>query len=48
MVNKKKYSVIRLSEETREKLKEFGKKGNSYEDIIKKLMEEVEKCRKST
>jgi predicted DNA-binding protein len=48
MANKKKYSVIRLSEETREKLKEFGKKGNSYEDIIKKLIEEVEKCRKST
>ena len=37
------YVVIRLSRETREKLKELGNKGDTYEDIICKLLED-EKC----
>ena len=32
-------TMIRISKETRENLKELGKKGETYEDIIKRLME---------
>lgn len=34
------YVVIRVSRETREKLKDLGKKGETYEDIVRRLMEE--------
>jgi hypothetical protein len=33
---------IQVSEETRDKLKEKGSKGESYDDVINQLMEEVE------
>jgi hypothetical protein len=32
-------TTIQLQKETREELREFGKKGETYEDVIKKLME---------
>lgn len=37
-----KYTVIRLSQETRERLKALGKKGETYEEIVKRMLEEVE------
>jgi len=30
--------MIRVSKQTRERLKEFGKMGETYDDVIKKLM----------
>ena len=36
-----KYTTIRLEKETVEKLKKLGKKGETYDEIIKKL---VAKC----
>ncbi len=36
------YTCIRISEETREKLKRLGRKGETYDDIIRRLIEEVE------
>ena len=32
-------TTIQIQKETREELREFGKKGETYEDVIKKLME---------
>jgi predicted CopG family antitoxin len=37
------YTYIRVSKETAEKLKKLGKKGETYEDVILRLIEEVEK-----
>ena len=37
--------VIRLKRRTRERLRGFGKKGDTYDDIITKLMDETEKRR---
>jgi hypothetical protein len=39
------YSYIRLRRETVEKLKKLGFKGETYDDIINRLIEEVEKKR---
>lgn len=33
--------VIRLRKQTRERLKEFGKKGDTYDNIIANLIEKV-------
>ncbi len=33
-----KITTIQLSEETREELKKLGKKGDTYDDIIKRLL----------
>jgi len=35
----KRYTSIRVTKETLELLKERGRKGESYDDIIKKLLE---------
>ena len=35
----KKVTVIQISPETRDKLKALGKKGETYEDVILKLLE---------
>jgi len=35
----KRYTSIRVSKETVELLKERGRKGESYDDIIRKLLE---------
>jgi len=39
------YTFVRLRRETVEKLKKLGFKGETYDDIINRLIEEVEKCR---
>ena len=36
-------TTIQLEEETREKLSGLGKKGESYDKIIQRLMQEVKK-----
>ncbi|HLC79815.1 MAG TPA: antitoxin VapB family protein [archaeon] len=35
-----KFTTIQITPEAREKLKELGKKGDSYEDIILRLIEQ--------
>ncbi len=35
---------MRVSKETRDMLKEIGKKGETYDDIIRRLIE-IEKCK---
>ncbi|MFW6176227.1 MAG: DUF7557 family protein [Thermoplasmatota archaeon] len=35
-------TTIQVKKDTREKLKKFGHKGESYDDIIKRLMEYCE------
>ena len=37
------YTYIRVSKGTTEKLKKLGRKGETYEDVILRLIEEVEK-----
>lgn len=37
--------VIRLKKSTRGRLKKFGQKGDTYDDIMTKLMDEAEKRR---
>ena len=32
-------TTIQIQKDTREELREFGKKGETYEDVIKKLIE---------
>jgi len=39
---KEKITVICLKKTTREQLKDFGKKGDTYDDIINKLMSKIE------
>lgn len=36
-------TIVRVKKVTRERLREFGKKGDTYDDIITKLMNEAEK-----
>jgi len=38
--------VVRLKKKTRSRLREFGKKGDTYDDIITKLMDEVGRTRR--
>jgi len=37
-------TTIQLSKETRDQLKELGKKGETYDDIIRRLMEKAKEC----
>jgi len=39
--SKKELTTIQISKETREMLKELGKKGETYDDIIRRLIELV-------
>lgn len=39
-------TTIQLSIETRDQLKELGKKGETYDEIIKKLIELSKECEK--
>lgn len=39
-------TTIQLSIETRNQLKELGKKGETYDEIIKKLLALVKDCEK--
>ena len=43
---KENMTTIQLSTETRDQLKELGKKGETYDEIIKKLLELVKECEK--
>lgn len=43
MAYRKGVTTIQLSPQTRDKLKELGKKGDSYEDIILKLLKSAKK-----
>lgn len=42
------FTTIRIELETREKLQELGKKGETYNEIIKRLVEMAQAQRKST
>lgn len=39
-------TTIQISTETREQLKYLGKKGETYDEIIKKLIELAKECEK--
>lgn len=43
MFEKMAITTIQLTEKTKTKLKKLGKKGDTYEDIILKLIGEIEK-----
>jgi len=45
-MEKTEITTIQISKETREKLVDMGKKGETYDDIIKKLIETTIKCAK--
>jgi predicted CopG family antitoxin len=45
-MEKTEITTIQISKETREKLADMGKKGETYDDIIKKLIETATKCLK--
>ncbi|MDI6888338.1 MAG: hypothetical protein QMC78_01405 [Methanocellales archaeon] len=36
-------TTIQITKDTREELREFGKKGETYEEIIRRLMENARK-----
>lgn len=36
-------TTVALSEDTRDKLKSFGRKGDTYDDIIRRMMEIVDR-----
>jgi len=46
MVKEAEITTIQISRETREELKELGKKGDTYDEIIKKIMQRVKECEK--
>jgi hypothetical protein len=37
------YTVVRLAVKTRERLKRYGQFGESYDDLINRILEEIEK-----
>lgn len=39
-------TTIQISTETREQLKELGKMGETYDDVIRKLIEKAKECEK--
>lgn len=39
-------TTIQISKDTRDELAEMGKKGETYNEIIKKLIETAKKCSK--
>ncbi|WXG46490.1 MAG: hypothetical protein WED05_07515 [Candidatus Atabeyarchaeum deiterrae] len=45
-MNREDITTIQISKETREILADMGKKGDTYDIIIKKLIEMVKKCSK--
>jgi predicted CopG family antitoxin len=40
-------TTIQITEETRDKLKERGKKGDTYDDVIRDLLEQTSTRRKA-
>jgi predicted CopG family antitoxin len=45
-MEKTEITTIQISKPTREKLADMGKKGETYDDIIKKLIEKAKECEK--
>jgi predicted CopG family antitoxin len=43
-MEKTEITTIQISKETREKLADIGKKGETYDDIIKKLIKKAKEC----
>jgi len=39
-------TTIQIAKETRDKLAEMGKKGETYDEIINKLIQHVKECEK--
>ena len=39
-------TTIQLSRETRDQLKQFGKMGETYDDVIRKLIRKAKECEK--
>jgi hypothetical protein len=37
------YTVVRLAIKTRERLKRYGQFGESYDDLINRILDEIEK-----
>jgi hypothetical protein len=37
------YTVVRLAVKTRERLKNYGQFGESYDDLINRILNEIEK-----
>ena len=37
------YTVVRLAIKTKERLKKYGQFGESYDDLINRILEEIEK-----
>jgi hypothetical protein len=42
-----KYTTIKVRHETRDRLADFGKKSETYDNIVIRLLNEVEEARKS-
>ena len=38
--------TLKIKEKTHERLRNFGKKGETFDDVINRLLDEVEKWRK--
>jgi len=45
-MEKENITTIQVSKETREELKNLGKKGETYNEIIRKLLESARECEK--
>lgn len=43
-MSKESVTTIQLSRETRELLKKFGKMGETYDDVIRKLIKNAKEC----
>lgn len=43
---KEELTTIQISKEVRESLKELGKMGETYDDVIKKLIKKAKECEK--
>ena len=39
-------TTIQISKEVRDMLREFGKMGETYDDVIRKLIEKTKECEK--
>ena len=45
-MSKENITTIQISKEVREQLREFGKMGETYDDVIKKLIKIAKDCGK--
>ena len=43
---KENITTIQISKEVRDMLREFGKMGETYNDVIRKLVEKAKECKK--